>query len=363
MSVNTDRWRAETFKDRADDEPAAIGTRTDELRELLASEDTQARVFTTHALVSVGRERSEDVLAVLDALADRFSDESASVRKNALAAVAAITSSAPDEIAPLSERVAQRLGDSSAGVRGNAALVCWRLVGDRPAAVLPAVEALNALLDADRPTVRRRAAKTLAALTDHDPARVRTAVAPARLADALREVETDESVVEQVLDRLNAVDRESRTTIGTVSSVAVSSGAGSAAAESDAGTPNAATDETGADTPVEPVTVERGAVGVRRHLDTTEFPVPAVVYLIRNTASDPVAVTVTDRVPDALDPSAVGFHPEYDDSDWRVEDRTVTYEREIGPGETVKTLYGLREGPLEADWDHQPTLQWDTADE
>ena len=100
-----------------------------------------------------------------------------------------------------------------------------------------------------------------------------------------------------------------------------------------------ATDSDGAET----VSVSTGAVTVEKSFSVDEFPVPTVVFDLRSTADGAVEVRLTDDVPDAVDMGAVGFHPDYDGDGWTAyRDQRVQYETTLEPGDSVRTVYGVR---------------------
>ena len=91
------------------------------------------------------------------------------------------------------------------------------------------------------------------------------------------------------------------------------------------------------------VTVSTGDVTVEKFVSTDEFPVPTVVFDLRSTAAEPVEIRLTDEIPESIDMGAVGFHPDYDGESWTAyRDRRVGYETTLAPGESVRTVYGVR---------------------
>jgi predicted nucleic acid-binding Zn-ribbon protein len=91
------------------------------------------------------------------------------------------------------------------------------------------------------------------------------------------------------------------------------------------------------------VTVSTGAVTVEKSFTDDEFPVPTVVFDVRSTASEPVEIRLTDDVPESVEMSAIGFHPDYDGDSWTAfRDRRVRYETTIEPEGSVRTVYGVR---------------------
>ncbi|MFB6303545.1 MAG: hypothetical protein ABEH47_00140, partial [Haloferacaceae archaeon] len=91
------------------------------------------------------------------------------------------------------------------------------------------------------------------------------------------------------------------------------------------------------------VTVTQDGVTVEKRFTVDEFPVPAVEFVLRSEADDPVEIRLVDDVPESFDMEGVGFHPEYDGDNWTAyRDHRVEYERTLDPGEEVTTVYGVR---------------------
>jgi polyhydroxyalkanoate synthesis regulator phasin len=98
------------------------------------------------------------------------------------------------------------------------------------------------------------------------------------------------------------------------------------------------------------VTVTEGDLTVEKRFSADEFPVPAVEFVIRSTADEPVDVRLTDSVPESFPMEGIGFHPDYDSDGWTAyRDHRVEYERTLEPGAEVTTVYGIRiDDPEEA---------------
>jgi archaellum component FlaC len=114
-----------------------------------------------------------------------------------------------------------------------------------------------------------------------------------------------------------------------------------------------------------PVTVSTGAVSVEKSFSQDEFPVPTVTFDLESAADDPVELRLTDEVPMTVEMSAVGFHPDYDGDAWTAyRDGRVQYEATLDPGESVRTVYGVRDDEMvEADaFASEPRVELLTAD-
>lgn len=93
----------------------------------------------------------------------------------------------------------------------------------------------------------------------------------------------------------------------------------------------------------ESLTVSNDGVTVEKTVTATEFPVPAVVFTLQSNASTSVHVRLTDRIPESFPMERVGFHPEFESDRWTAyKDHRVEFERDLDPGESVKTVYGIR---------------------
>ncbi|PSQ60679.1 hypothetical protein BRD18_00385 [Halobacteriales archaeon SW_7_71_33] len=90
------------------------------------------------------------------------------------------------------------------------------------------------------------------------------------------------------------------------------------------------------------VTVEEAGVRVEKTLALELFDTPAVVFTVVSDREDDAYVSVTDPLPEGIDPNDVGLHPEYDSEGWRRRDGDLQFERRLTPGEQVETVYGLR---------------------
>lgn len=95
--------------------------------------------------------------------------------------------------------------------------------------------------------------------------------------------------------------------------------------------------------PQEPIEVTADGVTVRKARVTDEFPVPTVRFEITSERDEPATVTIAERIPDGFSMDAVGFHQEYESDGWTAyQNRRIEFQREVDPGETVLTLYGVR---------------------
>ncbi|MFB6080575.1 MAG: hypothetical protein ABEJ81_06225 [Haloferacaceae archaeon] len=112
--------------------------------------------------------------------------------------------------------------------------------------------------------------------------------------------------------------------------------------------------------PDDVVTVTQARVTVEKRFTTDEFPVPAVTFVLRSEAEEPVDVRLTDEVPESLEMERIGFHPEYEGDAWTAyRDHRVEYERTVAPGEEVTTVYGVRiDGPeTDVDFLGEPRIE------
>lgn len=95
--------------------------------------------------------------------------------------------------------------------------------------------------------------------------------------------------------------------------------------------------------PQEAIKIERDGVKVMKSCLTGEFPVPTVGFELTSDRDDEVTVRIEERVPEAFGMDAIGFHSDYYSEHWTAyQDRHLEFERTMGPGESVVTLYGVR---------------------
>lgn len=98
--------------------------------------------------------------------------------------------------------------------------------------------------------------------------------------------------------------------------------------------------------PPEPVTAEANAVSVTKSVDTDRFPVDAISYSIESEES--MKIRLTDTIPDSLPLDAVGFHPDFGEEHWETSpDGTLEYTRELSAGDSVETVFGIRESEVD----------------
>lgn len=90
------------------------------------------------------------------------------------------------------------------------------------------------------------------------------------------------------------------------------------------------------------VTVTEEGITIEKRLTLDQFDTPAIVFRLRSDRDDPAYVRVTDPLPEAVDPSDVGLHPEYDSEGWRRRGRDLRFEGRLDPDAQIETVYGLR---------------------
>ena len=94
------------------------------------------------------------------------------------------------------------------------------------------------------------------------------------------------------------------------------------------------------------IRVSRDGISVEKRLEREAFPVPAVGFEIHAERNTPSTVRLVDPIPESVSPNDVGFHAEYDEDCWRVEDDTAVFERDVAPGEEHTTFYAIREADV-----------------
>ena len=94
----------------------------------------------------------------------------------------------------------------------------------------------------------------------------------------------------------------------------------------------------------EPLEVEAEGVRVAKSFEAEKFPAPVIRFDITSTRDDAVTVRLSDMIPDGFPTEeGIGFHPEYGNEYWTVyEDQRIEFEREVAPGGSVTTVYGIR---------------------
>ena len=101
----------------------------------------------------------------------------------------------------------------------------------------------------------------------------------------------------------------------------------------------------------ETVSVSDGEIAVQKVVDTTKFEVPAVVYHIESNAVETKRIRIRQPFPETVSQEDIGFHPEYGAEWWTTERSEAVFAREIDPGDSVITLFGvLGVDPETDDW-------------
>lgn len=86
--------------------------------------------------------------------------------------------------------------------------------------------------------------------------------------------------------------------------------------------------------------VQQG-VTLEKSLNTEDFAVPTVVFTIRGPPEARTTVRVRDPVPEPIESSDIGFHPNHGGEFWTFEGDHVVFSREFEPGEEYTTVYGI----------------------
>lgn len=94
---------------------------------------------------------------------------------------------------------------------------------------------------------------------------------------------------------------------------------------------------------VDPITIGRDGITVTKSVLFDEFPVPTVELVLQSERTDSALVQLREYVPDGYSLESIGFHAEYESEHWTAyQDNRLEFEREVAPGESVRTIYGLR---------------------
>lgn len=100
--------------------------------------------------------------------------------------------------------------------------------------------------------------------------------------------------------------------------------------------------------------VETDGVSVSKFFNAEDFPVPAVAFEVASSREESVTLSIVDEIPDEFGIDQIGFHPEYGSEHWTASgDGVVRFERELDPGESFTTVYGVR---MEEGQDETPFL-------
>ena len=107
------------------------------------------------------------------------------------------------------------------------------------------------------------------------------------------------------------------------------------------------------------VRVESAGVTVTKAFVMDEFPVPAVRFDVESGREEPVDLQLVDEIPESFPMDNVGFHPDFESDNWAAyRDHRVEYRRELAPGESVTTVYGIRtdDPAVGRQFDAEPTV-------
>jgi len=96
------------------------------------------------------------------------------------------------------------------------------------------------------------------------------------------------------------------------------------------------------------LTVMTDGITVEKRYETDSFTVPAVAFRFRSDRDGETLIRLTDTIPPDVPPEDIGFHPNYGNDYWTVEDDTVIFERRFEPNEAYETVYAIRTS------DHDP---------
>ncbi|MFQ3295163.1 MAG: hypothetical protein ACI8VE_002246, partial [Natrialbaceae archaeon] len=100
--------------------------------------------------------------------------------------------------------------------------------------------------------------------------------------------------------------------------------------------------------PDEEIEVNSEGVRVQKSFESDEFPVPAIRFLIKSKRDEAASIRLAETIPEEFPMDGVGFHPDYESDNWTAfEDHHVEYSRQLEPGESVETVYGIRVGDPE----------------
>lgn len=96
------------------------------------------------------------------------------------------------------------------------------------------------------------------------------------------------------------------------------------------------------------IVLTREGVTVQKDLVTDGVPMPAVRYAFESERSVPMAVRMSETLPEGVSIADIGFHDDYEREAWRTDGgRRLAFERVIEPGERVITVYFIRDEGIE----------------
>src|SRR5699024_10054740 len=90
------------------------------------------------------------------------------------------------------------------------------------------------------------------------------------------------------------------------------------------------------------LTVMTDGITVEKRYETDSFTVPAVAFRFRSDRDGETLIRLTDTIPPDVPPEDIGFHPDYGNDYWTVENDTVVFERRIEPNEAYETVSAIR---------------------
>ncbi len=92
----------------------------------------------------------------------------------------------------------------------------------------------------------------------------------------------------------------------------------------------------------EEVRVSSDGVSVTKRFEEDEFPVPAIAFEFVSERDETVTVTLSDEVPGGVAVEDLGFHPEYGSEFWTIDEKEISFERELEASSEYTTVYGIR---------------------
>ncbi|WP_267163366.1 hypothetical protein [Halovenus salina] len=92
----------------------------------------------------------------------------------------------------------------------------------------------------------------------------------------------------------------------------------------------------------EEIVTSSDGVNVVKRFEEDEFPVPAIAFDFTSDREEDVHISLSDTVPEDIEVEDLGFHPEYGSEYWVIDDDSIVFERDLEPGETYTTVYGIR---------------------
>jgi hypothetical protein len=89
------------------------------------------------------------------------------------------------------------------------------------------------------------------------------------------------------------------------------------------------------------IEITSNGVTLFKQYNPSKFPEPSLVYQFTSQRDETVRVKLSESLSPEVDTVDIGFHPDYGSEFWSVHDEKVSFERQMKPGESYKTIFGV----------------------